>query len=106
VTLSRGINANAKVTATAGLTAVAAASRTSQEFNSVSSMPQQVTALDGSHHHHHHHGNDPTAPAIDHYASSSFEAALNQVLALERDSPTKSNHQPSFETAVRDFFRV
>jgi hypothetical protein len=43
---------------------------------------------------------------VDYYATSSFEAALNQVLQLERDSPSCTSHQQSLETCVRDFFRV
>jgi hypothetical protein len=43
---------------------------------------------------------------VDYYSTSSFEAALNQVLELERDSPSSNSHHQSLETCVRDFFRV
>jgi hypothetical protein len=43
---------------------------------------------------------------MDFFAGSSFEAALNQVLELQRNSPTATSHQASIETCVREFFRV
>lgn len=91
---SAGMNVSGSVAA-AGATA-ALASR-SQEMVVRGAMPL-ATPLDAQ--------NLDRQQTGDYYASSSFEAALNQVLELERDSPTKGHHQPSFETAVRDFFRV
>ena len=56
---------------------------------------------------HHHRQNNVDTHQTDYYGTSSFESALNQVLRLERDSPTSSSsHHRSMETCVRDFFRV
>ena len=67
-------------------------------------------------HHHRSHKNDAADIAgdtinqtdTDHYKTSSFETALDQVLRLERESvSTNANsHHGSMETCVRDFFRV
>ncbi|KAG7367329.1 hypothetical protein IV203_030000 [Nitzschia inconspicua] len=51
-----------------------------------------------------HHDDDFQSDSL--YPASSFESALNQVLELQRNSPTASGHQQSLETCVRDFFRL
>jgi hypothetical protein len=43
-------------------------------------------------------------PTDYYYTASSFEATLNQVLELERNSPSSTSQ--SLEKCVRDFFRV
>ena len=40
------------------------------------------------------------------YSTSSFEAALNQVLELERESAGSSSHHQSMENCMKEFFRV
>ena len=52
--------------------------------------------------------NTTTTSNNDYYHASSFEMALNQVLRLELDCPSRSpnSHHGSMETCVRDFFKT
>ncbi len=45
---------------------------------------------------------------VDYYNTSSFETALNQVLRLKLDCPSRNenSHHDTMESCVRDFFKV
>mmetsp|Transcript_6195 Transcript_6195/g.11285 ORF Transcript_6195/g.11285 Transcript_6195/m.11285 type:complete len:135 (-) Transcript_6195:303-707(-) len=93
-------------TASVGNAAAAAfpGRRHSSRVENDSSSSSTMTTTRQEDHHHPHYDRE----TLDYYSISSFESALNQVLQLERDSPTTSNssHHQSLEACVRDFFRV
>lgn len=49
-----------------------------------------------------------TNTSVDYYNTSSFETALNQVLRLKLDCPSRNenSHHDTMESCVRDFFKV
>ena len=75
-------------------------------YNSVETQSHLQT--DNKNTTYHHESAATTSNSIDYYSTSSFETALNQVLRLELDCPsrTSNSHHGSMETCVRDFFKV